>query len=127
MFFVTYLRRELRRRMRQAILVALGLAVGVGLVVTVVAASSGVKKAQADVLRSLYGVGTDVTVTGKPPAFKPFRSGGGPPSGATIFRAGPGGVQVCQRGRCASAAGQTIDALRSAGYGPIGAAKVAEV
>jgi hypothetical protein len=35
MFFVTYLRRELRRRMRQAIFVALGLAAGIGLVVTV--------------------------------------------------------------------------------------------
>src|SRR6266567_3386098 len=57
MFFVTYLRRELRRRMRQAIFIALGLALGVGLVVTVTAASAGVKKAQADVLSSLYGVG----------------------------------------------------------------------
>jgi putative ABC transport system permease protein len=53
MFFVTYLRRELRRRMRQAIFIALGLAVGVGLVVTVNAASAGVKKAQSDVLSSL--------------------------------------------------------------------------
>ena len=30
---------------------------------TVTAASSGVKSAQADVLHSLYGVGTDITVT----------------------------------------------------------------
>ena len=45
MFFFTYLLRELRRRMRQAIFVALGLALGVGLVVTVAAASTGVKKA----------------------------------------------------------------------------------
>ena len=43
MFFVTYL-RELRRRMRQAIFIALGLALGVGLVVTVSAASAGIKK-----------------------------------------------------------------------------------
>jgi putative ABC transport system permease protein len=61
--FFTYLWRELRRRARQAIFIALGLAVGVGLVITVSAASSGVKDAQATVLHSLYGIGTDVTVT----------------------------------------------------------------
>jgi putative ABC transport system permease protein len=55
MFFVTYVRRELRRRMRQAIFIALGLAMGIGLVVTVSSASAGVKKAEADVLSSLYG------------------------------------------------------------------------
>jgi hypothetical protein len=41
--FVTYLLRELRRRMRQAIFIALGLALGVGLVITVTAASDGVR------------------------------------------------------------------------------------
>jgi putative ABC transport system permease protein len=46
-FFLTYLRRELRRRMRQSVFIALGLAVGIGLVVTVTAASAGVKKAQS--------------------------------------------------------------------------------
>jgi ABC-type lipoprotein release transport system permease subunit len=66
--FFTYLRRELRRRMRQAIFIALGLALGIGLVITVTAASSGVKDAQAQVLHSLYGVGTDVTVTQAPKA-----------------------------------------------------------
>lgn len=65
--FFTYLWRELRRRMRQAIVIALGLALGVGLVITVTAASNGVKNSQADVLHSLFGVGTDITVT-KPPA-----------------------------------------------------------
>jgi putative ABC transport system permease protein len=66
-FFVTYLRRELSRRVRQTIFVALGLAIGVGLVVTVSAASAGVKKAEAGVLSGLYGVGTDLTVSGPPP------------------------------------------------------------
>ena len=66
--FVTYLRRELRRRMRQATFIALGLAVGIGLVITVTAASSGVKDAQATVLRNLYGVGTAATVTKAPTA-----------------------------------------------------------
>jgi putative ABC transport system permease protein len=64
MFFVTYLRRELGRRMRQGIFIALGLALGVGLVVTVAAASAGVNRAESGVLSGLYGVGTDMTVTG---------------------------------------------------------------
>src|SRR5215469_1919522 len=67
MFFFTYLAKELRRRIRQAIFIALGLAVGIGLVITVTAASDGVKNSQATVLHSLYGVGTDVTIT-QPPA-----------------------------------------------------------
>jgi ABC-type lipoprotein release transport system permease subunit len=81
--FFTYLRRELRRRMRQAIFIALGLAVGVGLVITVTAASAGVKNAQGTVLHALYGVGTDVTVTKTPKAgsFTPGSFGFG-------FRAG---------------------------------------
>ena len=61
--FFTYLSRELRRRSKQAIVVALGLAIGIGLTITVNAASQGVKKAQASVLHSLYGVGTDMTVS----------------------------------------------------------------
>lgn len=71
MFYLTYLRRELRHRIRQATVIAVGLAIGIGLVVVVTAAATGVKKAQAAVLHSLYGVGTDVTVTkaaGKRPA-----------------------------------------------------------
>jgi putative ABC transport system permease protein len=54
--------------MRQALLVAVGLAVGIGLVLTVTAAAAGVSDAQGAVLHSLYGVGTDVTVTKAPPA-----------------------------------------------------------
>jgi len=65
--FWTYLWRELRRRARQAVIIAVGLALGVGLVITVTAASAGVQNAQAAVLHSLYGVGTDVTVTQPPP------------------------------------------------------------
>jgi ABC-type antimicrobial peptide transport system permease subunit len=61
--FFTYIYRELRRRHRQALLTALGLAVGVGLVVAVTAYAGGVSKAQGQVLHSLYGVGTDITVT----------------------------------------------------------------
>ena len=61
--FFTYLGRELRRRSRQALVIALGLALGIGLAISVLAASSGAKSAQATVLKSLYGVGTDITVT----------------------------------------------------------------
>lgn len=68
MFFLTYLTHELLRRKRQAVVIALGLAVGIGLVMTVTAVSSGVRRAQAEVLHSLYGLGTDVTVTTAPPA-----------------------------------------------------------
>ena len=64
--FWTYLRRELRRRMRQAVFIALGLALGIGLVITVTSAATGVQNAQASVLHSLYGVGTDLTVTQPP-------------------------------------------------------------
>ena len=64
--FWTYLRRELRRRIRQAAFIALGLALGIGLVITVTSAATGVQNAQAAVLHSLYGVGTDLTVTQPP-------------------------------------------------------------
>jgi putative ABC transport system permease protein len=67
MFFLTYLRRELRHRLCQAVLIAAGLAVGVALVVTVTAASAGVSNAQRSVLHALYGIGTDVTITKGPP------------------------------------------------------------
>jgi ABC-type antimicrobial peptide transport system permease subunit len=73
--FLIYLRRELRRRIRQAIFIALGLALGIGLVITVTAASDGVKNSQATVLHTLYGVGTDITVT-KPPVSGQSRSVG---------------------------------------------------
>ena len=66
--FLTYLGRELRRRVRQASRIAIGLALGIGLVITVTALSAGVKNAQGQVLHSLYGVGTDITVTKTPTA-----------------------------------------------------------
>jgi putative ABC transport system permease protein len=66
--FGVYLRRELRRRARQASIIAIGLALGIGLVITVTALSAGVKNAQSDVLHSLYGLDTDITVTQAPTA-----------------------------------------------------------
>ena len=90
--FFTYLRRELRRRRRQASFIAVGIAVGIGLVITVTAASSGVKDAQGKVLHALYGVGTDVTVTKSPSA------GSGRPAGFGF------------RGRSGTSGGTKIDA-----------------
>ncbi|MFB6678810.1 ABC transporter permease [Streptomyces sp. NPDC056390] len=61
--FFTYLRRELRRRRKAALVVASGLALGIALVIVVNSVSSGMNQAQDKVLQSLYGLGTDMTVT----------------------------------------------------------------
>ncbi|MGI8447829.1 MAG: ABC transporter permease, partial [Streptosporangiaceae bacterium] len=113
--FFTYLRRELRRRIRQAIFIALGLALGIGLVITVTAASSGVKDAQATVLHSLYGVGTDITVTQTPTA------GSGGPTGFG-FRG-----RVGSQSRPASGTKIDIDRLASVGQGTLSSASVTSV
>ncbi|MEU1970033.1 ABC transporter permease [Microbacterium sp. NPDC019599] len=60
----TYLRRELAGRKKQTIIVATGLAIAIALVIIVNALSAGVSAAQAQALESVYGVGTDLTVTG---------------------------------------------------------------
>jgi len=75
--FATYLRRELGNRKRQTIIVAIGMALAIGLVIVVSAISAGVKNAQAQVLESIYGVGTDITVTQTPTA--PEEGAGGGP------------------------------------------------
>jgi putative ABC transport system permease protein len=113
--FFTYLRRELRRRMRQAIFIALGLALGIGLVITVTAASSGVKDAQAQVLHSLYGVGTDVTVTQTPKAGS--------------FTPGPFGFRGRTGTQKRPASGTKIDInnLTSAGLGSLTSSSVASI
>jgi putative ABC transport system permease protein len=103
-----------------------GLAVGIGLVVTVSSASAGVKKAEAGVLSSLYGVGTDVTVTGQAPSFAPPSSSGQPPKGSTTISGGPNGAEICQNGKCENAAGQTVERVVPQ-YSPIKAADVADV
>lgn len=60
----TYLRRELFGRKKQTIIVATGLAIAIALVIVVNALSAGVRDAQTAALSSVYGVGTDLTVTG---------------------------------------------------------------
>jgi ABC-type antimicrobial peptide transport system permease subunit len=95
--FFRYLSRELRRRSRQALVISLCLAVGIGLVVAVSAMAAGVQQAQGDVLHSLYGVGTDITVT---------RSGtGGGPAG---FQVGGGSdTQRVSRDQVVTGPGQS--------------------
>jgi putative ABC transport system permease protein len=116
MFFLRYVRCELRSRARQAVFIALGLALGVGLVVTVTAASSGVNKAQGRVLQGLYGVGTDVTVTKPPPPFKP---GSGSGSSGMRMTMGPGGKpEVCVADHCSTGA-QTVATLTGGAYAPL--------
>jgi putative ABC transport system permease protein len=62
--YATYLRRELAGRKKQTIIVATGLAIAIALVMVVNALAAGVRDAQAEALASMYGVGTDLTVTG---------------------------------------------------------------
>src|ERR1700743_2992345 len=113
--FLTYLRRELRRRLRQAVIVAVRLSPGIGLVIVVTSVSSGVKNAQASVLHSLYGEGTDITVTKAPAA----GSGGG---GAFGFRG-----QTGTRARPAAGTTIDIDTLRGTGLGSIASTSVTTV
>jgi putative ABC transport system permease protein len=71
----TYLRRELIGRKKQTIIVAAGLAIAIALVIIVNSLAAGVRDAQAQALESVYGVGTDLTVTG---ATAEPGAGGGP-------------------------------------------------
>lgn len=64
--FGTYLLRELTHRRKQTVIVAIGMALAIALVIVVTAISAGVKNAQASVLESVYGIGTDITVTQTP-------------------------------------------------------------
>ena len=73
--FGTYLRRELAGRRKQTIIVAAGLGVAIALVIIVNSLSAGVRDAQAQALESVYGIGTDLTVTG---ATAEPGAGGGP-------------------------------------------------
>jgi len=61
--FGTYLLRELTNRRKQTTIIAIGLALAIALVIIVNGVAAGVKDAQASVLASIYGVGTDITVS----------------------------------------------------------------
>ncbi|MBF4582588.1 FtsX-like permease family protein [Curtobacterium sp. VKM Ac-2865] len=75
--FLTYLRRELTNRRKQTVIIAIGMALAIALVVIVSSISSGVQTAQSSVLQSVYGVGTDITVT---KTETPSSTSGGRPS-----------------------------------------------
>lgn len=75
--FLTYLRRELTNRKKQTVIIAIGMALAIALVVIVSSIAGGVKAAQSSVLQSVYGVGTDITVT---KTTTPSASGSGRPS-----------------------------------------------
>ncbi|MET4156870.1 ABC transporter permease [Agromyces sp. PvR057] len=76
--FFTYLRRELAGRRRQTAIIAIGMALAIALVIIVNSVASGVKAAQASVLESVYGVGTDITVSQTPTPPEEGEGGGGP-------------------------------------------------
>ena len=101
--FFTYLRRELFNRRRQTLIVSVGLAIGIALVSTVSAISTGVKNSQEQVLDSLYGIGTDITITQR------SAPGGGPPR----FDVGSGegrqvgGIQTISRTQLRTVRGAT--------------------
>jgi ABC-type antimicrobial peptide transport system permease subunit len=104
MFYVTYMLSELRRRRGRTLLTALGLAVGVGLVVAVSALSTGLDRAQAEVLKPLTGVGTDLSVS------RPIRFTSGQPT-----RPGPGGLSQSERAQLEKENGATRFGLRNLG------------
>lgn len=87
--FFTLLRRELAGRRKQTVIIAVGMGLAIALVIVVNAFSAGVKEAQAAVLSSVYGVGTDITVTQEPTA-PGSADGGGDGGGRFDFGADAG-------------------------------------
>ena len=81
----TYLRRELSGRKKQTAIVAIGLAIAIALVIIVNSLSAGVRDAQSQALESVYGVGTDLTVTGAQAEPGQGAEGGGPGGGQFDF------------------------------------------
>ncbi|KQQ49621.1 ABC transporter permease [Plantibacter sp. Leaf314] len=109
--FGTYLRRELVGRRKQTVIIAIGMALAIALVIIVNSVAAGVKTAQASVLESVYGVGTDITVS---QAAEAPTDGGGP--GQTFdFGSGDGatsdGTTTVDQSRLEAArGGSTFDA-----------------
>jgi ABC-type antimicrobial peptide transport system permease subunit len=66
--FATYLFREISNRRKQTAIIAIGLALAIALVIIVNGVAAGVQNAQSTILSSIYGVGTDVTVSQEPAA-----------------------------------------------------------
>ncbi|UOQ90354.1 ABC transporter permease [Agromyces endophyticus] len=108
--FFTYLRRELAGRRRQTAIVAIGMALAIALVMIVNAVSTGVQQAQAQVLQSVYGVGTDLTVSATPAA---PGEGDGPQRfefGADAGQTSDGSTSISQSRLTSGPGSQTFDA-----------------
>lgn len=121
--YFRYLTRELRRRARSAALVAIGLALAVGLVITLTGAIAGVNAADGQVLQSLYGVGTDLTVT-NPPA-----QGSGPVGIQIKQSSGGGGAQTTITGPNGTSSGPAAGDhfLPEPGLGTMKSSRVAAI
>jgi len=113
--FGTYLLRELTHRRKQTAIIAIGMALAIALVIIVNAVSAGVSAAQASVLASVYGVGTDITVSQTPAA--PTQGDGGQAGGPPAFNFGSGdgqtadgSTQLAQTRLAAARGTETFDA-----------------
>ncbi|MDQ1039042.1 putative ABC transport system permease protein [Streptomyces sp. V3I8] len=104
--FGIYLKRELSRRKKSALVIAMGLALGIALVITVNSVSAGMAQAQDKVLQSLYGLGTDMTVT----KAREAPSGSGNQSGRPTFEfdAGSDDDEKQSSDRVTAQGGQTL-------------------
>ena len=89
--FGTYLVRELTHRRKQTAIIAIGMALAIALVIIVNSVAGGVRDAQASVLASVYGVGTDITVSQTPAAPTDGAPGG---QGGPAFSFGSGDGQT---------------------------------
>ena len=113
--FGTYLLRELTHRRKQTAIIAIGMALAIALVIIVNGVAAGVKDAQASVLASVYGVGTDITVSQTPAA--PTEGEGGAPAGGPSFDFGAadgqttdGSTSLAQENLSAARGTETFDA-----------------
>ncbi|MDY7543467.1 MULTISPECIES: ABC transporter permease [unclassified Cryobacterium] len=120
--FYTYLRRELAGRRKQTAIVAIGMALAIALVIIVNSVSSGVQLAQASVLESVYGVGTDITVSQAPAAAATPGTGNGAPQRfdfGSADGAAAGGTTTISRSRLTAERGTetfastSLDSVRS--------------
>jgi len=111
--FWTYLRRELSNRRKQTVIVAVGMALAIALVIVVNSLAAGVRSAQATALESVYGVGTDITITQAAAAPTEGEEGQGP--GRFEFGADEGETQdgstvISQSRLSTGMGGSTFDA-----------------
>jgi putative ABC transport system permease protein len=111
--FGTYLLRELTHRRKQTAIIAIGMALAIALVIIVNSVAAGVRDAQAGVLASVYGVGTDVTVSQAPEAPAQGDGQSGPPAfdfGAADGQAADGSTTLAQERLNAARGTATFDA-----------------